>query len=91
MRKILSPTATRAAVGNPDRKTIYNWTRKGLFPEPVQIGPNKIGWYADEVSAWLEIRPRGFMPMRPELKEATDKRAAHPTRKRLDRYSRETP
>ena len=83
MRKTLSPTATRAAVGDPDRKTIYNWTRKGLFPEPVQIGPNKIGWYADEVTAWLESRPRGFMPMRPELKEAanpiTDRcEAAHP-------------
>jgi len=75
MRKILSPVATRAAVGNPDRKTIYNWTRKGLFPEPVQIGPNKIGWYADEVEAWLESRPRGFMPMRPELKEVSEKRA----------------
>lgn len=75
MRKILSPAVTRAAVGNPDRKTIYNWTRKGLFPEPVQIGPNKIGWYEDEVEAWLESRPRGFMPMRPELKEASEKRA----------------
>ncbi len=77
MRQILSPTATRAAVGNPDRKTIYNWTRKGLFPEPVQVGPNKIGWYEDEVEEWLESRPRGFMPVRPELKEAADERAAN--------------
>ena len=81
MRKILSPVATRALVGNPDRKTIYNWVRQELFPEPVQIGPNKIGWYEDEVEAWLESRPRGFMPVRPELKrrgqgEANPKAAA---------------
>ena len=68
MRKILSPVATRAAVGNPDRKTIYNWVRQDLFPEPVQIGPHKIGWYEDEIEEWLESRPRGFMPVRPELK-----------------------
>ena len=78
MRKILSHHDTLAAVGNPDRKTIYNWTRKGLFPEPVQIGPNKIGWYADEVEAWLESRPRGFMPVRPELKEAAERKGVSP-------------
>jgi prophage regulatory protein len=76
MRKILSPTTTRATVGEPDRKTIYNWVRKGLFPEPVQIGPNKIGWYEDEIQKWLESRPRGFMPVRPELKKAADRKAA---------------
>ena len=76
MRKILSPKDTRAAVGNPDRKTIWNWCQKGLFPEPVQIGPNRIGWYADEIAKWLESRPRGFLPVRPELKEAAERRAA---------------
>ena len=76
MRKILSPKDTRSAVGNPDRKTIWNWVQKNLFPEPVQIGPNRIGWYADEIEKWLENRPRGFMPMRPELKEAAGRRAA---------------
>ena len=76
MRTILSPKDTRAAVGNPDRKTLYNWTRKGLFPEPVQIGPNRIGWFEDEVSEWLESRTRGFMPMRPELRKAAERRAA---------------
>ena len=76
MRKVLSHAETRAVVGDPDRKTIYNWVRGKLFPEPVQIGPNKIGWYADEVEEWLESRPRAFMPSRPELKEAADRRTA---------------
>ena len=28
------------------------------FPAPVQLGPNAIGWYEDEIDAWLESRPR---------------------------------
>lgn len=28
------------------------------FPAPVQLGPNTIGWYEDEIDAWLESRPR---------------------------------
>ena len=76
MRKILSHETTRKAAGGPDRKSLYNWVQKGLFPEPVQIGPNKIGWYEDEVAEWIENRPRGFMPWRAELKEAADRKAA---------------
>ena len=28
------------------------------FPAPIQLGPNSIGWYEDEIDAWLERRPR---------------------------------
>ena len=28
------------------------------FPAPVQLGPNAIGWYEDEIDDWLESRPR---------------------------------
>ena len=28
------------------------------FPAPVQLGPNAIGWYDDEIDAWLASRPR---------------------------------
>ena len=28
------------------------------FPSPVQIGPNSIGFYEDEIDEWLETRPR---------------------------------
>ena len=76
MRKILSHAATLKVIGEPDRKSVYNWVREGLFPEPVQIGPNKKGWYEDEVAKWVDERPRGFMPMRPELKAAADRKAA---------------
>ena len=72
MRKIMSHTDTLTAIGSPNRKSVYNWVRKGVFPEPVQVGPNKIGWYEDEVAAWLDSRPRGFMQVRPELKQCRE-------------------
>ena len=28
------------------------------FPAPVQLGANAVGWYEDEIDAWLETRPR---------------------------------
>lgn len=74
MRQILSHADTLSAAGNPNRKSLYNWVKKGLFPEPIQIGPNKIGWYEDEVAEWVDDRPRGFIPARPELKEAAERR-----------------
>lgn len=38
--------------------TIWRLERKGLFPVRVQISPNRVGWYSDEVDEWLETRPR---------------------------------
>jgi len=39
---------------------VQRWrrVRKGTFPAPVQLGPNSIGWYEDEIAAWLAERPR---------------------------------
>ena len=32
--------------------------RRGKFPAPVELGLNAIGWYEDEIEAWLAKRPR---------------------------------
>src|SRR5262249_37456831 len=39
---------------------VQRWrrVRKGTFPAPVQLGPNSIGWYEDEIEAWIANRPR---------------------------------
>jgi prophage regulatory protein len=39
---------------------VQRWrrVRKGTFPPPVQLGPNSIGWFEDEIEAWLSQRPR---------------------------------
>ncbi len=39
---------------------VQRWrrVRSGTFPVPVQLGPNSIGWYEDEIEAWIAARPR---------------------------------
>ena len=39
---------------------VQRWRRikAGTFPPPVQLGPNSIGWYEDEIDQWLADRPR---------------------------------
>jgi prophage regulatory protein len=32
--------------------------RAGKFPAPIQIGPNSIGWFEDEIDNWVASRPR---------------------------------
>lgn len=54
-RKILrdGDVRKRVPVG---RVTLWRWERDGLFPKRIQIGPRAIGWYEDEVDAWVESR-----------------------------------
>ncbi len=39
---------------------IQRWrdVKAGTFPAPVELGPNRIGWFEDEIDAWLASRPR---------------------------------
>ena len=39
---------------------VQRWrrVRAGTFPAPVQLGPNSIGWWEDEIEAWLATLPR---------------------------------
>jgi prophage regulatory protein len=32
--------------------------RKGTFPPPIELGPNSIGWFEDEIDEWLATRRR---------------------------------
>jgi len=59
MRKIITKKQVLKLV--PWSSTTH-WRRvkAGDFPQPVQISPNLIGWYEDEVETWLESRPRGI-------------------------------
>jgi prophage regulatory protein len=40
------------------RTQVWRDIRAGKFPAPVQIGPNSIGWYLDEIEAYTASRPR---------------------------------
>jgi prophage regulatory protein len=32
--------------------------RAGTFPVPIEIGPNSVAWFEDEIEAWIATRPR---------------------------------
>jgi prophage regulatory protein len=37
--------------------TIWRWVRAGLFPKPITLGPNTIGWDEEtQVQPWLEAK-----------------------------------
>ena len=38
------------------RSTIYNWKSQGLFPNPVKLGPKRIGWHRAAIEQWAETR-----------------------------------
>ncbi len=40
------------------RTAIYELTRAGDFPVPVQITARATGWIASEVANWIRARPR---------------------------------
>ena len=40
------------------RVQIWRDVRAGTFPAPVDLGPNSVGWFEDEIDAWLASRPR---------------------------------
>ena len=50
--------------GGASRKTsksrvqLWRDVRVKRFPPPFELGPNSIGWFEDEIDAWLASRPR---------------------------------
>jgi prophage regulatory protein len=37
--------------------SVYRSIKRGDLPQPVQLGPNAVGWRLSEVLAWLAARP----------------------------------
>jgi prophage regulatory protein len=37
---------------------IWRLERAGLFPARIQLGPRSVGWFEDEVDAWVRGRIR---------------------------------
>lgn len=36
--------------------TIYRWVQLGIFPSPVRLGQQAVGWKSADVDAWLASR-----------------------------------
>lgn len=58
-RRIQRPKVVMARTGL-GRTSLWSKSRDpdDPFPAPVQLGVNSIGFYEDEISLWLETRPR---------------------------------
>ena len=57
-RKIIRRPDLKGKTGLTDR-TIDRMEAAGEFPQRVKLSANSIGWFEDEVDAWLEALPRG--------------------------------
>ena len=55
--KLLARPAVEEMTGLT-RSSIYRLMRKGHFPEPKRIGERAVRWELDELTAWIENRPR---------------------------------
>ena len=40
------------------RIQIYRDVKAGKFPAPIELGPNSVGWFEDEIDEFLASRPR---------------------------------
>lgn len=38
------------------RSTLYDWMKRGEFPQPVKLGARLVAWHDSNVTAWLESR-----------------------------------
>ena len=52
--RILTEGEVQRIAGNPSHSTLWRWQRIGVFPRRRKIGPNRVGWLASEVEAWLK-------------------------------------
>ena len=68
------------------RSRVQCWRdiKAGKFPAPVQLGPNSVGWFEDEIDAWLAARPRRMYraPVSQELQPVKKSRRAKKKLKR---------
>ncbi len=38
------------------RSSIYSAIRARAFPEPIQVGPNRVAWLEAEIDQWIAAR-----------------------------------
>lgn len=36
--------------------TIRRWVKAGMFPKPIPLGPNRVGFLQSEIEQWLAAR-----------------------------------
>jgi prophage regulatory protein len=71
-RNIIRKPAVRKRTGLSDSQ-VWRLERDGRFPSRVQLSPMAVGWYEDEVDAWVHARVRasGRQPPLPKRRRRT--------------------
>jgi prophage regulatory protein len=46
----LADVEARCAV---NRRTLYYWMERGMFPRPIHLGPRTVGWLNGDIEAWI--------------------------------------
>ncbi len=54
---VLSPAQVAERLGIA-RSTLSRWRESGAFPPARRLGPNRIGWPAEDIQAWIDNRPQ---------------------------------
>lgn len=36
-----------------NRRTLYYWMERGMFPQPIHLGPRTVGWLDSDIEAWI--------------------------------------
>lgn len=58
IRKVVKVDQVRS-ITSLSRTTIWRLERDGKFPARVRLCSTSVGWYEDEILAWLNTLPRG--------------------------------
>lgn len=54
-RRLLRRPEVEARTGL-SRSTLYEWMKRGEFPQPVKLGARLVAWRESDINAWLESR-----------------------------------
>ena len=59
IRKLVSKKGLRETYGIPySFAHIARLEQSGKFPARLKLGECRVAWYADEIEAWIDSRPR---------------------------------
>jgi len=53
--KLLRRPEVQARTGL-SRSTIYDWMKRGEFPQPVKLGTRLVAWRESDITGWLDSR-----------------------------------
>jgi len=57
-RKLIRGWGAVSRATGKSRVQLWRDIRAKRFPAPIELGPNSVAWFEDEINEWLASRPR---------------------------------